>query len=44
MNTKTREGASAGRNLRCLEIISLAISKGKENFVQSKEGIQSSMW
>ena len=43
MNTKTREGVSVGRNLRCLEMF-LAISKGKENFVKSKEGIQSSMW
>lgn len=36
MNTKTREGASAGRNLRCLEIMFLAISKGKENFCQKQ--------
>lgn len=44
MNSKTREGASVGGNLRCLEIMFLAISKGKENFVKSKEGIQSSVW
>lgn len=30
MNTKTREGASAGRNLRCLEICLLLFQRGKK--------------